>query len=208
MKNRVIYPRHTFSGLSLSITLGVALPLLSCSQETTYAQDMASQANHGAVELRVSAPDELSISLLKYTILRQGKTIRQETINYKKEKKEALGTVYLPSGPGYEIKIEAWDVHEKIRCHGTAPFSVHNDMTTGVAVTLNCRALDAPGDGKLEVDLSFNQCPVVNNLVFSPTKAKVHERINVGGSATDPDSEQLSFTWKDDDVSFSASPLT
>jgi hypothetical protein len=147
----------------------------------------------GSVDIALEIAPGVNVDEVEYEITREGMEPITGTLPVGDDPNAPIsGTISgIPAGDGYVIILRA--TANGVDCEGSATFEILPGQTTSVSIVLQCRGLDPRGN--VDVDGSFNFCPVITSASATPSQAAVGESINVTASAIDPDDDPLTYGW-------------
>jgi hypothetical protein len=150
----------------------------------------------GSVDVALEIAPGVDVDEVEYEITREGFEPITGTLPVGDDPDAPIsGTISgIPAGDGYTIILRA--TANGVECEGSATFEILPGQTTSVSIVLQCRGLDPRGN--VDVDGSFNFCPVITSASATPSEAEVGESIAVNANAIDPDDDALVYAWTAD----------
>jgi hypothetical protein len=147
----------------------------------------------GSAHIALEVAPGVIISEVEYEITREGMEPLTGTLPVSEDPVNPIsGTISgLLAGTGYTIVLRA--TANGVECEGSASFNILAGQTTSVTIVLQCRGLDPRGN--LDVNGSFNFCPIITAAAVTPSEAAVGDTIAVSASAFDPDGDALDYAW-------------
>ena len=196
--------RKSLFGTASMLSLAGLLSFAGCSSDANSDNGTGTEHNGssehtglGGIGLGLTLADGSDVQAVNYTITRNGATVRTGVLAIDSTG-HATGTITgLDAGAGYSIALHA----DRTRgdagvegCDGSATFTVVSAQTTPVAVLLQCS--DTSVDtGNITINGTFNVCPKIGVATASPSTQSVGSSIALSVSATDKDSDPLTYSW-------------
>jgi len=165
--------------------------VVSCSTQKGNSE----QENVGDIGLNLDVGAGVDVDLVNYTITGNGITPITGTIDVSDPGSTVSAIIFgIPAGSGYTINMTATSSDGAVSCAGSNTFSVTAGQQTLVGVDLQCTTGD--NNGGINVDGTFNQCPVIARYTVAPAVASVPSgRIFLTAGATDTDDTTLTYNW-------------
>jgi hypothetical protein len=166
--------------------------LASCSSTPTLSIEHAQ--NTGTVGLDLDAGPSVTLHVVEYAIV--GPDFKKQgSIDVSASASFSAILSGIPSGGLYTITLSALATDGLTQCGGSGVFSVGPNVTTRVAVHLNCHK--PPRTGSIGLNGIINVCPTLNSLEARPSETVVGHSIALSASANDEDGrpEPLAYHW-------------
>lgn len=129
-------------------------------------------AGLGEVGMALLLPDDSEVTNVNFTITGPGGYNRSGVVPVGNSSKLTFRVGNLPLGNGYTISLSANTSFGEPCAGGPTMFNVLDNLTTTVAVSLQCQATDNRAD--LIVNGAFESCPLVTSLEAIPAETYVN----------------------------------